>query len=278
MRILHSILWVIGGIAAGYILLVLLMYAMQSNLVYHPQNNIWATPSSVGLSYEDVTFQTEDAVSLHGWFVPADTAALTVLYFHGNAGNISGRLETFRLLHDLGLNVFMIDYRGYGKSEGQPSEQGTYRDAEAAWQYLNKKREIADSSIVIMGRSLGGSVAAWLAARKNPAAAIIESTFTSAADLAADLYPWLPVRWMINYDYNTLDQIKQIESPIFMSHSRDDQIVPFHHGKKLFEAVESPKKFVELEGSHGSGFWETGAKYRNGLQRFLKEQTSYQRK
>lgn len=278
MRILQSTLWIIGSIAAGYILLVLLMYVMQSNLVYHPQSNIWATPASVGLPYEDVTFRTEDEVTLHGWFVPADTAALTVLYFHGNAGNISGRLETFQLLHDLGLNVFMIDYRGYGKSEGRPSEQGTYRDAEAAWKHLNQQRQIADSGIIIMGRSLGGSVAAWLAARKNPAAAIIESTFTSTVDLGSDLYPWLPVRWMINYDYNTLDQIKQIKSPIFMAHSRDDQIVPFHHGRQLFEAADEPKAFVELEGSHGSGFWETGAKYRNGLQRFLEEQTSYQRK
>lgn len=279
MRILQSTLWILASIAAGYLILVLLMYAMQSSLVYHPQSKLWATPSSVGLQYEDVTFETEDNISLHGWFVAAgDSANPTVLYFHGNAGNISGRMETIQLLNDLGLNVFIFDYRGYGQSEGSPSEEGTYRDAIAAWDYLQSERGIPGTNIVIMGRSLGGSVASWLAARKSPAASIIESSFTSAADLAADLYPWLPVRWMIKYDYNTLRNVKQIESPVFMAHSPDDQVVPFHHSQKLFEAVNQPKKFVELEGSHGSGFWETGRRYRNGLQTFLQEHTSYQLK
>jgi fermentation-respiration switch protein FrsA (DUF1100 family) len=213
---------------------------------------------------------------LHGWFVPGDSTNLTVLYFHGNAGNISGRMETIQLLHQMGLNVFIFDYRGFGESEGDASERGTYRDATAAWHYLQSDRGLSDANIVIMGRSLGGSVAAWLAARKNPAASIIESSFTSAADLAADLYPWLPVRWLIKYDYNTLENVKKITSPVFMAHSTDDQVVPFHHSQKLFEAANQPKNFVELKGSHGSGFWETGAKYRNGLQAFLQEYTSYQ--
>jgi len=252
------------------------MYLMQSSLVYHPQGELLATPSTAGLDYEEVTFQTSDDIELHGWHVPADSAHLTVLYFHGNAGNISGRLETIQLLHELGLNVFIFDYRGYGKSEGSPSEQGTYRDAEAAWNYLRSDKNIANSSIVIMGRSLGGSVAAWLAAQKSPAASVIESTFTSATDLGADLYPWLPVRWIMNFEYNTLKHIKQINSPLFMAHSRDDQIVPFHHGQQLFEAANAPKTFVELRGSHGSGFWETGAKYRNELRQFLENHTRYQ--
>ncbi|NIT56119.1 MAG: alpha/beta hydrolase, partial [Aliifodinibius sp.] len=118
------------------------------------------------------------------------------------------------------------------------------------------------------GRSLGGAVASWLAAQKQPAATILESTFTSAADLGADLYPWLPVRSIIKYDYDTLANIRQIESPLFMAHSRDDEIVPYQHGEKLFQAANEPKTFVELRGSHGSGFWETGEKYRKALQQF----------
>lgn len=271
-------LWILGALAIGYLFILLLMYLMQSSMVYHPTDELLATPSTARLEYEDVTFRTSDDVQLHGWYVPADSARLTVLYFHGNAGNISGRLETMQLLHGLGLNVFIFDYRGYGRSEGHPSEQGTYRDAKAAWNYLRSDRDIADSSIVIMGRSLGGSVAAWLAARKSPAASVIESTFTSAADLGADLYPWLPVRWMMKYEYHTLEHIRQIESPLFMAHSRDDQVVPFHHGRELFKAADEPKTFVELRGSHGSGFWETGAKYREGLQQFLQTHTSYKTK
>jgi fermentation-respiration switch protein FrsA (DUF1100 family) len=269
----QSIFWVLASIVAGYLILILLIYFMQSNLVYHPQKNILVTPSNLGLQYEDVTFHTDDEVALHGWFVPKDSVKVTVLYFHGNAGNISGRMQTIQLLHQIGLNVFIFDYRGYGQSQGRPSEKGTYQDAEAAWQYLTMNRHIADSNIVIMGRSLGGSVAAWLSARQNSAAVVIESTFTSAGDLGADLYPWLPVRWMIQYEYNTLDYLEQIESPIFMAHSRDDQIVPFHHGKTLFKSAKDPKTFVELEGTHGSGFWETGAKYQSSLQQFLEQHT-----
>lgn len=273
MKVVQSILWVLGSLAAGYLLLVLLVYFMQSSLVYHPQKNIGVTPSNIGLEYEDVTFSTADDVALHGWFVPHDSTSLTVLYFHGNAGNISGRLQTIQLLHRLGVNVFIFDYRGYGKSQGTPSEQGTYQDAEAAWNYLTNNRQITDSNIVIMGRSLGGAVAAWLAARKSPAASVIESTFTSAGALGADVYPWLPVRWMIEYEYNTQEYIERIDSPIFMAHSRDDQVVPFQHGETLFHLASEPKVFVELTGSHGSGFWETGPKYQQALKEFLEQHT-----
>ena len=269
MRILSSLFWILISLAIGYCSIVLLMYVMQSSMVYHPQEKLTATPAAVGLSHQDITFHTEDGLQLHGWFVPADSAELTVCYFHGNAGNISGRLETLQLLNELGLNVLIFDYRGYGRSQGSPSEQGTYRDAEAAWNYLQRERGLADSSIIIMGRSLGGSVAAWLAARTSPGAAVIESTFTSAVDLGADLYPWLPVRWMMNFEYSTLDNIKKIDSPLFMAHSRDDQVVPFHHGQTLFEAANEPKHFLEMEGSHGSAFWEMGQRYKRELQQFL---------
>ncbi|MDZ7658405.1 alpha/beta hydrolase [Fodinibius sp.] len=267
---MQSFLWILLSIAVGYLLLVVLMYLLQSQMIYYPQKSITYTPEDVGLSYEDVTFTTEDGVSLHGWYIPT-SSNITVLYFHGNAGNISGRLQTIQLLHNLGLNVFIFDYRGYGKSEGKPSEQGTYKDARAAWNYLVAEKDIDNDQIVIMGRSLGGAVGSWLAVQKQPAATILESTFTSAADLGADLYSWLPVRSIIRYDYNTLENVKQIRSPLFMAHSREDEIVPYEHGEKLFEVANEPKTFVELRGSHGSGFWETGEKYRTALQEFLND-------
>lgn len=276
MRIVQSILSIIASIAIGYLLVLLVIFMMQSKLFYYPQKDIWATPEDVDLQYENVMFHTEDNIALNGWFVPSESAELTVLFFHGNAGNISDRLQTLQMLNELGLNVFIFDYRGYGHSEGHPTEQGTYQDGIAAWNYLTSDRGIADSSIVIMGRSLGGSIASWVSARHHPAAAVIESTFTSAADIGADLYPWLPVRWMIKYEYNTIENLKQIKSPLFMAHSPSDQIVPFHHGRTLFEAANEPKMFVELVGLHGSGYLETGLKYREGLQEFLVENTLYQ--
>lgn len=268
---MQSLLWMVLSVVVGYLLLAILMYLLQSQMIYYPQQSITYTPQDVGLHYEDVTFTTEDGLDLHGWYIPNHDSNVTVLYFHGNAGNISGRLQTIQLLHDLELNIFIIDYRGYGKSEGSPTEKGTYGDARAAWNYLVEEREIDSSKIVIMGRSLGGAVASWLAVQKKPAATILESTFSSAADLGADLYPWLPVRSIIRYDYNNLENIKQIESPIFMAHSRDDEIIPYKHGQTLFEAAANPKVFVELRGSHGTGFWETGEKYRSALREFLNE-------
>lgn len=269
-------IWLFISVVLGYAAILLLVYFLQPRMVFHPHKKITATPADLSYEFENVTVKTEDGNRLHGWFVPADTANMTVLYLHGNAGNISGRMETIQLLHQLQLNVFIFDYRGYGQSEGRPSERGTYNDAVAAWNYLQSERRIPGSDIAIMGRSLGGSVAAWLAARKNPAASIIETTFTSAADLGAELYPWLPVRWMIKYEYNTLQNIQKIDSPVFMSHSRADQVVPYDHSRKLFEAANQPKIFLELEGTHGSGFLETGVKYRNALKSFLQNHTSYQ--
>lgn len=274
MRILQTLLWILIGLAIGYGVILLLMYLMQSQIMYHPQKEILATPSALGLHYEDVHFQSEDGTDLHGWFVPTDSSDVTVLYIHGNAGNISGRLETIQLLHDIGVNVFIFDYRGYGKSGGQPTEKGVYSDAEAAWNYLSNYKEIASENIVVMGRSLGGSIAAWLAARKNPIAAVIESTFISAAELGADLYPWLPVGLLLKHEYNTLENLEAIEAPLFMAHSQDDEVVPFIHGQTLFELVKEPKTFIELKGSHASGFLEAGEKYRNALEVFLNTHTS----
>jgi len=265
----YYFMWFAGIVLAVYVTIMLLMYLFQDRMVYHPQRELLTSPSVIGLNYEDIYIETEDNVTLHGWYVPADSAQLTVLYLHGNAGNISGRLETLRLLHELGISVYMVDYRGYGRSEGQPSEEGTYLDAQAIWNYLQVERNIPRGHIVVMGRSLGGSIAARLAARENPAAAVIESTFISAAELGSDLYPWLPVHWMLSYEYRTLEYIRQIKAPLFMAHSRDDEVVPFDHGKRLYQEASDPKVFLELSGSHGTGFMENEARYREALRAFL---------
>lgn len=269
MRILTMGLWILTVLLVAYGLILLLMYVIQSRLIYYPASQLPYTPADISLEYEDIFFTTEDSVQLNGWFVPHDNARGTILFQHGNAGNISGRLATILLIHKLRLNVLIYDYRGYGKSEGNPTEEGTYRDARAAWNYLTKERAIQPGQIILMGRSLGGAVAAWLATKVQPGGVILESTFTSAADLGAELYPLFPVRRIIHFNYTTINSVKKIDVPLLIVHSKEDDLVPFSHGKKLFEAANEPKIFLEIQGNHGNGFLETGERYVQALDRFI---------
>src|SRR5687768_2366518 len=183
-------------IAIAYVVFAVSIFFVQPRLVYYPEygRSITGTPDDLGLDYEAVELATDDGETLHGWFVPAPGAKATVLFFHGNAGNISHRMGYLAMLYSLGYNTFILDYRGYGESSGEPSESGTYRDAQAAWQYVTVKKGIAPSEIVLFGESLGGAVAAWLATRKEPGLLVLASAFTSVPDMGAKLYPFLPVR------------------------------------------------------------------------------------
>lgn len=248
---------ILGIAAMAYGGLALLLFLFQPSLVYHPEigREIVATPQQAGLSYEDVRLVTADGIALHGWFVSAGNPARgTVLFLHGNAGNISHRLDSLQMFHRLGYNTLIVDYRGYGKSNGKPDEQGTYRDAAAAWDYLTQTRNIPPARIVLFGESLGGAVAAWLASRQAPAALVIASGFTSVPDLAADLYPLLPVRWLSRFSYDTRAFLQASSVPVFIAHSPDDDIIPFRHGRALYEAALGPKRFLELAGGHNTGF------------------------
>ena len=192
-----------------------------------------------------------------------------VLFCHGNAGNISHRLDSIRLFHELGLSVLIFDYRGYGQSSGKPTEQGTYRDADAAWDYLVEQRGISPAHIILFGRSLGASIAADLATRQSAAAVILESAFTSVPDVAATLYPWLPVRWLSRYQYNTEKKLANIHIPVLIVHSQDDEIIEFANGERLFDVANEPKQFLELRGGHNDGFMVSGNDYIQGLETFL---------
>jgi len=251
--------------------LSVVLYAFQSRLIYYPHRDLVATPEVAGLSYEDVNLTTEDGVNIHGWYLPHPSARATLLFFHGNAGNISHRVESLSIFHQLRLNVLIIDYRGYGRSEGKPTEQGTYLDAEAAWDWLITDKGIPADQIVVFGRSLGGGIAAWLAARKQPGAVILESTFTSIPDMAAKLYPYLPIRWLTRFHYANLKQMHSIDSPVWLGHSPDDELIPYSQGQRLFEAARHPKKFFQMKGSHGNGFLISGEPYRESLDEFLDE-------
>lgn len=243
------------SIAIGYAAIVALMFFFQTSLVYFPDmaREINVTPKIYDLAFESVDIPTEDGETLHGWWVPARGPG-TVLLFHGNAGNISHRLDYLRMFNQLDHSVLIVDYRGFGRSTGSPSEEGTYRDASAAWRWLTQTRKLRPQDIVIAGESLGGAVASWLAAQHPPRALMLMSTFTSVPDLGAQIYPWLPVRLISRYSYDSVANLRKIRAPVLIAHSRDDEIVPFTHGKALFEAATEPKQFLELRGGHNSGF------------------------
>lgn len=266
--VVKGVILVAGAI---YIALVILLTLFQSRMIYYPKSSIDITPSHIGLDYDEVDFIAADNVELNGWFVPKEDHIGVLFFCHGNAGNISHRLETIKIFHDLGLSVFIFDYRGYGKSMGKLSEKGTYLDAEAAWAYLTETKRIEPSDIIVFGRSLGGSIAAYIAKKENPGALILESAMTSVPDVAAKIYPFLPVRLMARFKYNTIDYIREISCPVLVIHSPDDDIIPYENGQKLFAAANEPKRFLELTGGHNEGFMLAGEVYTDGLRDFLSQ-------
>ena len=267
---MKTLLSIVFTVILGYGVLVGYVYFFQARLIYFPNIGLGgAVPSNIGLDYEDVFFETTDGLRLNGWYISADRARGTLLFFHGNAGNISHRLDSIEFFHGLGFSVFIIDYRGYGESEGETDEQGTYRDAEAAWRYLIEDRGIDPGKIVIFGRSLGASIAAWLTSRTNPVALIIESAFTSAPNLGRHHYWFLPVRALTRIHYDTQSYLEQVSVPTLVVHSADDEIVPIEHGRQLFARAHEPKAFVELQGGHNDGFFVSRALYTEALGEFL---------
>jgi fermentation-respiration switch protein FrsA (DUF1100 family) len=240
----------------AYALVLALVYLFQSRLVYFPETgrSVAATPQAYGLRFEPVTITTEDNERLAAWWVPAENALGAVLFFHGNAGNISHRLDYLEMFNRLRYSTLIVDYRGYGQSTGSPGEQGTYRDAQASWDYLRHARAAREQDIVVVGESLGGAVAAWLAARERPRAVVLASTFTSVPDLGAQVYPFLPVRLLSRIRYDTLAAVKAIKSPLLVAHSREDDIIPYAQGRALYEAANEPKQFLDLAGGHNDGF------------------------
>jgi hypothetical protein len=266
---LWGIVLLVGG---GYVALVLILFFFQSHLLYLPNvpsRAVVVTPDDAGLAYESVTITTEDSVTLDGWFLPVSQARGLLLFFHGNAGNISHRLDSLKIFNELGLATLIFDYRGYGRSGGEPSEEGTYRDAEAAWRFVTEERNIPPREVVLFGRSLGAAVAAHLATRHTPGALIIESAFTSVPDLAADLYPFLPARWLVRFRYSTQTDLGSVVCPLLIVHSRDDEIIPFAHGQRLFAVANEPKQLLELLGGHNDGFLVSRQAYMDGLRTFL---------
>jgi len=258
-------------VVACYGLLVVVAYLMQGRMLYLaevPGRALIMTPTDIGMDYEDVSIVTADGVTLHGWFI-AGRSSRVLLFFHGNAGNISHRLDSIVQFQDLGLSVLIIDYRGYGQSEGRTTEKGIYRDADAAWRYLIESRGVVAGDIVIFGRSLGASAASRLAKKHQPLALILESSFTSVPDIAQSLYPWLPVRWLSRLSHATGDYVRDVHCPVLVVHSRDDEIIPFHHSETIFASANEPRTLLAIRGTHNDAFLRDERTYVDGLRAFL---------
>jgi uncharacterized protein len=268
----HMLTTVAVALALGYAALVLLVFVFQARLIYFPEigRNVPATPLAIGLPFEEVQLEAAPDVRLHGWFVPRRDAKGVALIFHGNAGNIGLRLDWLRMFHDLGYASLIVDYRGYGRSTGVPSERGTYEDASAAWDHLTRARGWQPGDIVLVGESLGGAVAAELAARTSPRALVIQSVFTSVPDLAGQIYWFLPVRLISRFSYDTRAYLQSVTAPILIAHSPEDEIIPFAHGRALFEQASEPKTFVELRGGHNEGFLFVRREWVEALGAFLR--------
>jgi len=258
--------------ALGYAVLMAYVYFFQARLVYFPNvpgRALTATPSQIGLKYEEIRVTTADGVELHGWYVPAPAGAPAVLICHGNAGNIAHRLDWLALFRGMGCAVLLFDYRGFGQSHGSPTEQGTYLDAQAAWDYLTHTRGFSPAEIVLVGESLGGPIAAHLAKDVTPAALILVSTFTSVLDLARIFYWYLPVRLLARFHYPTATYLARAKVPTLLVHSREDRTTPFSHSETLRSCASGPAQLLEILGDHNAGFLLSGTKLAAGVRGFL---------
>ena len=264
--------------AAGmYGVLCLYLFVIQGKLLYYPNipsRKLTASPADIGLDYESVSITTSDGIEIHGWFIPAKEERGALLFFHGNAGNISHRLDSLEIFFNLGLSTFIIDYRGYGRSQGSISEQGTYLDAEAALKYLTETRNFSPHKVVVLGRSLGGAIAADVASRHSLGALVLESAFTSVPDMATKLYPIFPVRLLSRFQYNTKKSLLAVSSPVLIIHSPDDEIIPFENGQQLYNSARKPKEFLQIRGGHNDGFLVSGPLYSDSLGDFVRSSLS----
>jgi hypothetical protein len=250
---LRALIPVLGLAVGVVVILTVLAYIAQESLVFFPDRTLRATPALVGLRFEEVRLTGEDGIGLAAWWVEPERARGAVVFAHGNAGNISDRLDAIRLFVGLDLAVLAFDYRGYGASDGKPSERGTYRDMEAAVAHVVHERGIGRERTVYYGESLGGAVALASALRLPPAVLVLESTFTSVRAMAAVHYPFVPGFLATRVRYDSLTRVRHLRCPLLVLHGPDDRIVPYRMGRQLFDAAPGPKVFADLDGDHNDG-------------------------
>ena len=268
-KILRLIPFLFLFFAGYYVYRAADLYFHQEKYIFHPEKAWKATPASEGLAYEDLTLRSSDGVRLSAWYIPSEVSKGSIIFLHGNSRNMSSDLDGVKMYHAMGYHVLIVDYRGYGKSEGSIDEQGTYRDAQAAWDWLVRSKRESPDRIVICGHSLGAAIAAELASKHPPKALILEAAFTSISDAGQSRYPYFPVKLLSRYHYDTLGMLSSIRCPVLIVHSRDDEIIPFSHAQRLYAAVTGKKDFIELNGPHKGDYQPTLEKYHRGVKQFL---------
>ncbi len=250
LRTAGRVAWrIVRLLAVAYLLVLLLLLLLENTLIYPAPKYPLGDWEADYFDHEDVCFTSADGTKLHGWLVEHPEPRAVVLYAHGNGENVAYLGPYLKQLsEELRLTIFAFDYRGYGRSEGSPSEQGILEDAAAAHTWLAQRTSLPANQIVLMGRSLGGGVAIDLAAKNGARGLIVQNTFTSLPDAAAWHYPWAPVRWLMRNRYDSLSKIVRYEGPLLASHGTADEVVPFALGQKLFAAAPGRKKFFTIEG------------------------------
>lgn len=262
------VFFIVKTVVAAYLLLVCAMYFLQDRIIFPAGRDVYRTPGAYGWPYEDIVLPVQGRTT-HGWYIPGEPSRGVILFSHGNAGNVADRLESAAIFRRLGFDVLLYDYGGYGKSTGRPSESRCYADVRAVWRFLTEERRIAADRIVLFGESLGGAAACDLATEVAPAAVVLQSTFLSATRLARELYPFLPARWLLRHKFDNASKVRHIACPILIIHSPEDDIIPYHHGRELFELAREPKAFLEIHGGHNDALFVSEAVFEEGIATFL---------
>ena len=272
-RVYKNVLLLLGVLALTYVSIAVLLMIFEERLIFHPRRYPEGNWNPDEIPFEDIHFTATDGTKLHAWYVPHKQPQAYILYCHGNAGHLADREFLLRILHNhLDAAVFIFDYRGYGRSEGHPDEAGVLLDAHAARTAFAQQAGITPADMILMGRSLGGAVAVALAAAEQPLGLVLESTFTSLPDAAATLYPWLPVRWLIRTQLDSLTRIQSYPGPLLQSHGDRDEIIPFELGRRLHASVPGPKQWVTIPGgTHNS---TQSGEYYAALQHFIHQFTA----
>jgi len=268
-KLRRPMLIIIITIAGTYLVLCLLLFFFQNRFVFVPKRNIYNTPAAYKLAYDDLTLKTGDGNTVNAWYIPTNKAEYTILFCHGNAGNLGNRIESIDFFHRHGFNVMIFDYPGYGKSSGTPSDKNVIDSAEVAWKYLTEDRKTPENKIIVIGRSLGGAPASHLAAKYKPAMLCSEAAFISAKEVGRDIMPILPTSLLCRVNLPTGKNIAKANCPVLIIHSPDDEIIKYRHGKALFKLAPDPKEFHSLPGGHNDCWFIDQKKYANILKSFL---------
>lgn len=242
---------VMAGLSIVYLGMCAFLFFKQDSYIYYPEKSITATPRTFGAPYEERFAKASDGVPVNYWLIKGRDPSGAVVFAHGNGGNLSDRVEKYILLSGMGLDVYAFDYRGYGKSGGEPSEEGFQRDIEAVLSEAAK--DGYGGRILLYGESIGGAVAARAAAGRASAGLVLESSFTTAADMAGHYYPLFPVRIILKSRFDALSSVRSCDCPVLVLHSPDDDIVPYRMGRELFEAAGKRGSFFDLKGGHNDG-------------------------